>query len=238
MSGVAPNIAEARPGMWPMYRAMVGVGLVCGLLIVTVFQTTLPIIERNQAEALQKAVFQVLPDARSSRTFVRTGEDTFVPLEGKGKGAELVYGGFDEAGALVGVAIEAGGMGYADVIHVLYGYSFDQEAIVGIRVLGSKETPGLGDKIETDEAFQQNFVRLDASLDPATGAAAHGIVAVKSGTKQNPWEIDGITGATISSKAMADLLRKSIGSRIPLLRDREIDFHDRENDLREGEATP
>ena len=176
-------------------------------------------------------MFQVLPDARSSQTFVRTGEDTFALLEGKSEGEELVYAGFDETGALVGVAIEAGGMGYADVIHVLYGYSFAKEAIVGIRVLGSKETPGLGDKIETDEAFQRNFVRLDASIDPATGAAAHGIVAVKSGTKQNPWEIDGITGATISSKAMADLLRRSVESRVPLLRDRENDFN-------QGKATP
>ena len=48
---------QAGPGscVWPMYRAMVGVGLGCGLLIVAVYQLTRPIIERNEAEALQRA---------------------------------------------------------------------------------------------------------------------------------------------------------------------------------------
>ena len=44
---------------WPMYRALVGVGVVCALLIVGVFLYTLPIIEVNRAEALRKAIFQV-----------------------------------------------------------------------------------------------------------------------------------------------------------------------------------
>ena len=67
---------EVQPtSVWHMYRAMVGVGVMCGLLIVTVFQLTRPVIERNKAEALQRAIFQVLPDARSRQTFRLTGEE-------------------------------------------------------------------------------------------------------------------------------------------------------------------
>ena len=36
-------------------------------------------------------------------------------------------------------------MGYQDVIHVLWGYSITEEAIVGLKVLESRETPGLGE---------------------------------------------------------------------------------------------
>ena len=56
--------------------------------------------------------------------------------------------GASRSTVIVGLAVEAQGMGYQDVIRVIYGYSFEQDAIVGIRVLESKETPGLGDKIE------------------------------------------------------------------------------------------
>ena len=49
------------PSVWHMYRAMVGIGMLCGLLIVAVFELTRPVIERNKAEALQRAIFQVLP---------------------------------------------------------------------------------------------------------------------------------------------------------------------------------
>ena len=44
-------------------------------------------------------------------------------------------------------------MGYQDTIRVIYAYSFADRAIVGMQVLESKETPGLGDKIEIDADF-------------------------------------------------------------------------------------
>ncbi len=186
-----------------MYRAMVGVGLGCGLLIVAVYQGTGPVIARNRAEALERAIFQVLPEARSSHTFDLDGE--------------RVHAGYGEDGRLVGFAVEAAGMGYQDVIEVLYGYDFAAEAIIGIRVLSSRETPGLGDKIETDPAFLANFERLDARLAPDGASLAHPIEAVKKGQKQHPWQVDGITGATISSEAIANILRRSASEWVPRL---------------------
>jgi len=41
---VSQAATSPEPGIWPMYRAMVGVGLGCGVLIVTVFQVTRPMI--------------------------------------------------------------------------------------------------------------------------------------------------------------------------------------------------
>ena len=199
----------APPSIWHMYRAMVGVGVFCGLLIVSVFQVTLPFIERNKAEALQEAIFHVLPSARTSSTYLLSDAGGFEALEGDGAGQQLVYAGYDEQQKLVGLAVEAQGMGYQDVIALIYGYSFAEEAIIGIQVLESKETPGLGDKIETDPAFLQNFERLDASLRDDGSSLANAIVPVKSGQKSNAWEVDGITGATISSVAIAEILNRS-----------------------------
>jgi len=192
----------APPSTWHMYRAMVGIGVLCGLIIVTVFQLTRPIIERNQDEALQKAIFQVLPADESGAFRAFDGDRT-------GASAQLVYSGYDDAHELVGLAVEAQGMGYQDVIRLIYGYSFAEQAIIGIQVLESKETPGLGDKIETDE---------DQS------AIAHPIVAVRHGEKTHPWEVDGITGATISSKAIAEILERSAQHWVPLIRNNLSDF--------------
>jgi electron transport complex protein RnfG len=228
MSQTPIPIQATPPSVWQMYRSMVGIGLLCGLLIVVVFQLTEPVIARKKAEALQRAIFQVLPDARSSATFRLVGEDRFEILEGEGTGEALVYAGYDEENRLVGVAVEARGMGYQDVILVLYGYSFTDQAIVGIRVLESKETPGLGDKIETDPDFLLNFERLDVSLSDDLSQLVHPIEAVKKGKKEHPWQIDGVTGATISSKAIASILGKSASYWVPRIR-RSLD------DLREAE---
>ena len=218
MSGTEIANRPAPPSAWHMYRAMVGVGVCCGLLIVTAFQVTRPIIERNKAEALQEAIFHVLPDARRSATYRLDESNSFKLLEGKTHGEQLVYAGYDEREELVGLAVEAQGMGYQDVIGLIYGYSFTEEAIIGIQVLESKETPGLGDKIETDPGFLRNFERLDVSLVDDLSEMANAIVPVKHGEKTKPWEVDGITGATISSVAIANLLDRSAQYWVPRIR--------------------
>jgi len=223
MTGTFIDGPSAPVSAWRMYRAMVGIGLLCGVLIVIVFQVTKPVIERKRAEALQRAVFDVLPDARSSRTFRLEPDGHFRPLEGHADGAGLVYAGYDDARRLVGVAVEAAGMGYQDVIRVIYGYSADEEAIIGLRVLESKETPGLGDRIESDPDFLRNFERLDVSLG-SSGSIAHPIEPAKHGTKQHPWQVDAITGATISSVAISNLLRDSTERWVPLIRGNLADF--------------
>jgi len=220
--------ATERPSAWKMLRAMVGIGLLCGLFIVAVYQTTLPAIERNKAEALQRAIFQVLPDAKSSMTFRLDGNGRFALLIDGEAEDRLVYAGYDHERELIGLAVEARGMGYQDVITVIYGYSFAADAIVGIRVLASKETPGLGDRIETDETFLKNFEKLDVTLAEDRSAPANPIEAVKHGRKEHPWQVDGITGATISSVAIADILRDSSAFWVPRIRARLDDFRQEE----------
>jgi electron transport complex protein RnfG len=206
---------------------MVGVGLGCGLLIVGVYQLTKPAIERNEAEALQRAILHVLPEARSSATFLLDEDGGFTALaaeEPLAPTAEVVHAGYDEGGRLTGLAIEARGMGYQDVIRLLYGYSHERQAVVGIRILESKETPGLGDRIGTDPAFLANFEALDVRLDGGAAGLANRIEAVKSGEKESAWQVDGITGATISSEAVADMLDRSADAWIPRIRARLDDF--------------
>jgi electron transport complex protein RnfG len=86
-----------------------------------------------------------------------------------------------------------------------------------MEVLESKETPGLGDKIIKDEDFLANFAALDATLKSDGSALENPIEAVKAGQKEQPWQIDGITGATISSKAVGDILRSSTEYMLPIL---------------------
>ncbi|MCB1707155.1 MAG: FMN-binding protein, partial [Halioglobus sp.] len=88
---------------------------------------------------------------------------------------------------------------------------------VGMQVLASRETPGLGDKIEKDPAFIANFRALAVPLSADGLALRQPIEAVKSGAKTRPSQIDGITGATISSKAVAAILRQSSTRWVPVV---------------------
>ena len=199
-----------------MFRAMVSIGSLCALLIVMTFQTTLPIIKHNKTEALEKAVFKVLPGATQRVTFKKT-ENGFEPMSGEVNKEQVVYAGFDNDNNLVGLAIGASGQGFQDVLNLLYGYSPEKQEIIGFYVLESRETPGLGDKIDKDENFLQNFKALDVSLDESLQAIKNPVEPVKNGTKTNPWQVDCITGATISSKAVGNIIRQSTQYWCPLI---------------------
>lgn len=215
MSAPTESPAPTAPRAWTMYRAMVGVGLVCGLLIVTAYVATGPIIARNKAAMLQKAIFQVLPAAHTTRAFRLADGDRLEPVAAAPEGAQVVYGAYDAQGQLVGVAIQASGLGYQDTIRVLYGYVPAAQAIVGLHVLESRDTPGLGSRIESDPDFLQNFEHLDATLAAGGEALANPIKPVKHGTKNEPWQVDTITGATISSSAVANIIASSAAFWVP-----------------------
>jgi len=207
----------AQASSWEMIRALGGIGILCSLLIVFAFQVTLPIIEKNKTEYLEKSIFNVLPGATSRVTYKITNDNNVELMQADEPKVRKVYAGYNDQSELVGIAIEAGGQGFQDVIRLLYGYSPEKKAVIGFAVLESKETPGLGDKIEKDPVFLSNFDALDVSLTDDGSAPKNPIEMAKSGNKHNPWQIEAITGATISSRAVTKILKQSTGEFIPII---------------------
>jgi len=196
-----------------MILVLSGIAMLSGFLVVLVFQITRPMINENQRQATEAAVLQVVPGAVNQRDFVLAGDGLAPAAPGQGGGLTHVYGGYGPDGRLLGIAARASAQGYADMIQLLYGYDPACECIRGIKVLKLAETPGLGDKIITDAAFVANFDALDARL--GRDGLAHAIVTVKHGSKREDWEIDAISGATISSKAVGAALNASASRLLP-----------------------
>ncbi len=209
---------EAPPGATPtfaMLRTLGGISLISGLLVVLAYQLTLPIITENQRLRTERAVFQVVPGAVSKQDFVLTGQG-LEPV-GAGVQGEPVYAAYDKDGRLKGIAIAGVGGGYGGPVKVLFNYEPACQCIVGSKVLQSTETPGFGDKLETDPEFLENLKALDARLNADGTALANPIVTVKHGTKTQPWQIDAITGATISSKAMGKAANAAAQRAVPAI---------------------
>lgn len=173
-------------------------GLLSGLIIVSVYEATLPGITSYKAKVLKEAVFKVLPGvSRMQRLTYRDGRMT--AAMGDEEEEDTVFGGYDASGQLIGYAVPSAGPGFQDTIRLLYGYLPVDRKVVGMEILASRETPGLGDKIYKDLAFVASFENL--SIDPE-------IVTVKKGASAAPNEVDAITGATISSKAVVQIINR------------------------------
>jgi electron transport complex protein RnfG len=209
-------LSAKEPTFFRLVMTLAITGLLSGLVLVCVYLVTQPLILRNQAEAMRKAIYRVLPGTASISTFVLQ-EGSLTPFKAVGDempAGDAVFSGRTEEGALIGYAIPADGAGFMDTVKLIYGYDPARRAIIGMQVLDSRETPGLGDKIIFDPGFHANFVEL--KVEPQ-------IVPVKKGEKVNPNEVDCITGATISSQAVVKILNDGSQKWMPLLETLEDD---------------
>jgi electron transport complex protein RnfG len=224
MSVNPPPASHAHPSSLRLIATLAGIAVLSGLLVATVDQVTLEPILQNKREALEAAVFTVLPEASTRRNFL-LDENGLHPLPDDALAQANLFAGYNEGGELTGVAMEASARGYQDVVRILYGYQPDTHCISGITVLESSETPGLGDRVETDPAFLANFDCLVARLNDAGTGLEHAIVTVKHGEKEHPWQIDAISGATVTCNAIGTALDRSASRMLPLLHGREEILH-------------
>jgi electron transport complex protein RnfG len=197
---VAPQVTPTTV----LLRVLGIVSAICGLIIVGTYELTLPAANANRRIALERAVFKVVPTAKSIVEYYALPAGGIAAVKGgeTPTGAAKFYAAYDEAGKLTGIAAEAGAKGYADMVRIMFGYDAACQCVTGISVVSMNETPGIGDKIRIDKDFLANFKALDVKLKDDMSALVNEVKAVKHGTKTNPWQIDAIAGATVTSRAV------------------------------------
>ncbi len=132
-----------------------------------------------------------------------------------GSGVDF-YRAFDKGDWLIGYAFLGEAKGYSSVIKVMVGVD-RQGKITGIEITDQKETPGLGDKT-TKAPVQRTLWEALAGKGGGekvrppfqtqfTGKVLPDLKVVVGPTDQN---IEAITGATISSKAVTKAVRESL----------------------------
>jgi len=187
-----------EPGSARLVATLGLAGLLSGLIIVSVFKATQPTIVAYQTKALRQAVLKVLPGTTQMQRLVYR-EGRLLVKETEDQDEEALFGGYDAQGRLLGYAIPSAGSGFQDTIRLIYGFRPATRRVVGMEILESRETPGLGDKIYKDVIFVADFRSL--AIDPQ-------IEAVKRGTKAAVNQVNAITGATVSSKAVVRIINQ------------------------------
>ncbi len=162
-------------------------GLISGLVLSLVSNYATPLIHKNEQEAMEEAIYYVLPETANYETKTANGKTLYVAK--------------DEGGTPIGLAFTASGSGYQGTIKLMVGVTKDLEKVKGIEILESEETPGLGGKIR-GENFKSQFRDLVARQD---------LTLVKAAPTE-PGEVQAITGATISSKTVINTINKEINT--------------------------
>jgi electron transport complex protein RnfD len=159
------------------------IGLVSGASLAAMHLWTRARIAANVKAELESKVATLFPGALIE--------------ERKLSDESTLYEAKDEQGKLAGYAFLAVGMGYQGEIKLVVGVTPDLKEMVGLAVMPTSETPGLGQRIEGAE-FRQQFAGLEVS----------GEVELVKGGRSAKSQISAITGATVSSTAVVDTLNK------------------------------
>ncbi|MBE0537456.1 MAG: FMN-binding protein [Phycisphaerae bacterium] len=169
-----------------------------GVLLASLDAAWRPRIIHNEIAKFNRLAGAMLSEAAEFRTQVEA-----LPVEsGKGKTiATEIKKGVDANGRTVGWAFIAEGPGFADKIRLVVAVDAAFEELRGFGVLFSNETPGFGDKMKTDD-FRNQFV----------GAPASDLELGKTGDRSVIDDhIVAITGATVTSEAVVDVLNRFVG---------------------------
>lgn len=160
--------------------------LISAAVLASVNDWAKPLIEENRTRAIAQAIFQVQQDAKKY-------DKLNLP--------ELnVFEVFDENNNSLGYAVVHQGNGFQGTIKLIFGIDKNLERIKAIEILEQVETPGLGSLI-TEENYKSQFNEL--SVNPF-------IKLIKGKEKSSENEVQAITGATISSRAVVNIVNDAV----------------------------
>jgi electron transport complex protein RnfG len=193
---------------WRLLVTLALAGALSGWLVVSVYNVTLPAVQKHAAEQAYAAVREVLkaPARWDTLYLVDNALTRTAPAKADLADIPKAFVGFDASGNRMGVAITAAEPGFQELLTLMIGFNPKGGTLIGFKVLDEKETPGLGDKIERDTAFGAQFTGRVAPLQGVKGRAG-----------KPPSEVQTITGATISSRAVIRIINNAVAKWRPLL---------------------
>lgn len=155
---------------------LLSIAIVVAAALAVVNSLTAPVIALSNEEKTQQAIAQVLPGGYDTELTEFSSESGLV---------SRVYRGTN------GYAVEVTPAGFDNTITMMVGVGFDGK-VLGISIVSHTETAGLGAVAagngEKSEAFREQFVGQSGSVS----------------VRKDGGEIDAITGATITSRAVCE----------------------------------
>ncbi len=169
------------------------------LLISGTYLLTRDAIEESRRRAEEKALLEIIPDERHDNNML---DDTRTAHAGElglreDKPIYLARRGNETVAVILPVTAPDG---YSGDIDLIVGVNRDG-TIAGVRALAHKETPGLGDKIDTAKSDWIYSFNGRSLRDPTVQGWA---------VKKDGGQFDQFTGATITPRAVVAATRRAL----------------------------
>lgn len=171
-----------------MILVLTAICAICGTALSGIRKWTAPLAEHQRLINVQGPKVQLVlngseNDLIEEREQIETESGEVTVFVGKKQGQPWA------------LAFEAPGKGFGGDLSVMVGFDLTSQTLTGIQVISHQETPGIGSKAE-EAPFTSRFNGLPIDTDFRT--------------KMDGGKIDGISGATYSSRGVCEAVRHSI----------------------------
>jgi electron transport complex protein RnfG len=187
----------------PIWKSGVTLAIIAGVctsLVALTWQLTVDRIEANKKEWLERSLQPALAGLFFDGSVTESMITIPAPHELPGSDAAIIYRVYSGEKPVAALFVVSARDGYAGPIRLLIGISMDG-VITGVRVLEHKETPGLGDKIETTKSDW--VLQFD-------GHSLRNPEAAKWAIRGDGGQYDQLTGASVTPRSVIKAIKATL----------------------------
>ena len=188
-----------RP-IWKSGVTLAVIAAICTSLVAITWQLTAERIEANKKEWLERSLQPALAGLFFDSSVTESMLMIPPPHELPGSGTAIIYRVYAGEKPVAALFVVSARDGYAGPIRLLIGIAMDG-TVTGVRVLEHRETPGLGDRIETTKSDWVLQFDGHSLLDPEPARWA---------LKGDGGDFDQLTGASVTPRAIVNAVKQTL----------------------------
>jgi electron transport complex protein RnfG len=192
--------ADSMPSSWTSGLILAGLAAVCTALVALTHSGTAPRIAANEQAYLEQSLQPVLQGLEYDGKLSESTITIPLPHGLPGKEDVPVYRVYAGGEAIAALFVVRAMDGFSGPIRLLIGIEANGN-ITGVRVLEHRETPGLGDLIESDKSDWIEQFRGRSLTSPDSSRWA---------IRRDGGDFDQLTGASITPRSVIKAIKETL----------------------------
>ena len=192
--------ADSTPSSWTSGLILAGLAAVCTALVALTHSGTAPRIAANEQAYLEQSLQPVLQGLEYDGKLSESTITIPLPHSLPGKEDVPVYRVYAGGEAVAALFVVRAMDGFSGPIRLLIGIEANGN-ITGVRVLEHRETPGLGDLIESDKSDWIEQFRGRSLTSPDSSRWA---------IRRDGGDFDQLTGASITPRSVIKAIKETL----------------------------
>lgn len=191
---------SASNSIWKSGITLAAIAAICTSLVAFTYHLTADRIAANDKALLEQSLAPALSDLFFDSGVSESRLVLSPPHELPGDEEALIYRIYAEGKPVAALFVVTARDGFAGPIRILLGVDM-QGSITGIRILRHKETPGLGDKIES---------RRSDWVKQFPGRSIGNPEVTEWALRRDGGQFDALTGASVTPRAVVKAMRDTL----------------------------